>query len=115
LARTEHIKYTTYWGDGFGRDSYIVTGNGGLRSKDAPAAEIITGYQGKKESSRLHINQNHQFKRLVANKDATALKYYGDGAGRDSYVVVDSGGLVPKYVNKGVQGSFENSLRQHNS
>lgn len=30
LGRTEHIKYTTYWGDGMGRDNYILAGNGGL-------------------------------------------------------------------------------------
>ena len=106
LARTEHVKYATYWGDGLGRDSYIVTGNGGLRSGDAVQAEINTGFQAKTNSSRLYTNQNHQFKRLVGSKDATALRYFGDGSGRDSYVVADSGGLVPKYVNKGVMGTF---------
>ena len=30
LARTEHIKHVTYWGDGMGRDSYVLHGNGGL-------------------------------------------------------------------------------------
>lgn len=30
LGRTEHVKYTTYWGDGLGRDSYVLHGNGGL-------------------------------------------------------------------------------------
>ena len=40
------------------------------------------------------------------------FKYFGDGAGRDSYVVADSGGLIPKYVNKGVMGNFKQTLRQ---
>ena len=106
LARTHHEKYATYWGDGLGRDSYIIHGNGGLRSGDAVQAEINTGYQAKGSSSRLFTNQNQQFKRLVGSKEATALRYFGDGSGRDSYVVADSGGLVPKYVNKGVMGTF---------
>ena len=105
LARTHHEKYATYWGDGFGRDSYIITGNGGLRSHNAPKVDIQTGYQAQ-PIGRMNTGINNQFKRLVGSKDATALKYFGDGAGRDSYVVADSGGLVPKYVNKGVQGTF---------
>ena len=83
-----------------------MTGNGGLRGPTATQAEINTGYQAKANSTRLYTNQNHQFKRLVANKEPTALRYFGDGTGRDSYVVADSGGLVPKYVNKGVMGTF---------
>ena len=54
----------------------------------------------------MYINLAHQMKRLNGHKEAAAMKYYGDGAGRDSYIVVDSGGLVPKYVNKGVMGAF---------
>ena len=30
LKRTEHIKFTTYQGDGSGRDSYIIFNDGGL-------------------------------------------------------------------------------------
>ena len=30
LSRTWYPKYTTYTGDGSGRDGYIVFGNGGL-------------------------------------------------------------------------------------
>ena len=30
LYRTENVKYTTYTGDGQGRDGYIVFCNGGL-------------------------------------------------------------------------------------
>jgi hypothetical protein len=41
---------------------------------------------------------------LNAHKAATAIKYFGDGTGRDSYVVADSGGLIPKYMNKGAMG-----------
>ena len=61
--------------------------------------------------SKLFINQACQFKKPVGSKEATAFRYFGDGTGRDSYVVADSGGLVPKYVNKGVNNNFYNSLR----
>lgn len=45
-------------------------------------------------------------------KEATALRYYGDGTGRDSYVVQDFGGLVYNYgaENRSV-GDFYKSLR----
>ena len=31
-------------------------------------------------------------------KDPTVLKYFGDGTGRDSYVIQESGGMIPYYV-----------------
>ena len=30
LNRTEHVKFTTYMGDGSGRDGYIILNDGGL-------------------------------------------------------------------------------------
>ena len=57
LARTEHIKYTTYWGDGMGRDSYVLTGNGGLvGDKNMPATSPWTGYQPTNNTTALYIN-----------------------------------------------------------
>lgn len=113
LARTEHIKHTTYWGDGMGRDTYVLHGNGGLvGDKNMPATSPFTGYQPTNNTTALYINQNHQFQRGSAHKEATVFKYFGDGAGRDSYVVADSGGLIPKYVSKGVMGNFQQSLRK---
>ena len=45
-------------------------------------------------------------------KDATCFRYYGDGTGRDSYMLRDFGGLVCDYSreNKTV-GDFYKSLR----
>lgn len=45
-------------------------------------------------------------------KESTALRYYGDGTGRDSYVIQDFGGLVVNYgaENKSV-GNFYKTLR----
>ena len=71
-----------------------------------PTTSAWTGFQPSKNTTAMYINQAHQMKRLNGHKEAAAMKYYGDGAGRDSYIVVDSGGLVPKYVNKGVMGAF---------
>lgn len=39
------------------------------------------------------------------------MRYFGDGSGRDSYVVADSGGLIPKYASKGPLGNFCHGLR----
>ena len=49
---------------------------------------------------------------LQNRKEATAVRYYGDGTGRDSYVVQDFGGLVCNYAaeNRSV-GDFYKSLR----
>lgn len=42
LGRTYNPKYTHYTGDGYGRDSYIVTNNGGF----LPHEKFITPYVG---------------------------------------------------------------------
>ena len=106
LARTNHTKYATYCGDGYGRDSYIIHGNGGLRNVDAPAVNIITGYQGLAKGARMYTSKNPQYKKVVGSKETTVHKYFGDGTGRDGYVIADCGGLIPKYVNKGVERNF---------
>jgi hypothetical protein len=47
-------------------------------------------------------------------KEPTALRYYGDGTGRDSYVVQDFGGLVYNYGAENISvGHFYKSLRQN--
>lgn len=104
ISRTEHVKHVTYWGDGHGRDSYVLEGNGGLDK--GPITPIWTGYQPTNNTTSLYINQAHQFKKINSHKDAVAFRYFGDGSGRDSYVVVDSGGLIPKYKSKGAVGNF---------
>jgi hypothetical protein len=34
MARTNHPKYASYFGDGSGRDKYIIMNNGGLTNDD---------------------------------------------------------------------------------
>ncbi len=49
----------------------------------------------------------------IFRKEPTALRYYGDGTGRDSYVVQDFGGLVVNYGAENVSvGHFYKTLRQ---
>ena len=77
-----------------------------------PKTSPWTGYQPTNNTTALYVNQAHQFKKINSHKGAPAFRYFGDGTGRDSYVIADSGGLIPKYVNKGVLGNFKDSLRQ---
>ena len=48
-----------------------------------------------------------------ALKEATVWKYFGDGSGRDSYVVKDSGGLIPEYPSRSPQSVFYQGLRNY--
>jgi len=113
IGRTYDPKYTHYRGDGQGRDSYVFMGNGGLV---APGAYTTNppkiGYQKVKKSTTLFMNQPIQKAYVAASKETTVFKYFGDGSGRDSYIITDSGGLIPKYSNKGPQSNFYNSLRK---
>lgn len=69
IARTYHPKYTTYWGDGQGRDSYVITGNGGLvGDRNMPLTSPWTGYQTTKAPTALYINQNQHLKRLAQDE-----------------------------------------------
>ena len=48
-------------------------------------------------------------------KEATVLKYYGDGSGRDSYVTKECGGLIPSYESTSPDKIFYSSLRHTNT
>ena len=48
----------------------------------------------------------------MAGKETTVMRYYGDGTGRDGYVLNDCGGLIPKYINRGPERTFQSGLRQ---
>ena len=54
----------------------------------------------------MYTSKNPQYKKVVGSKETTVHKYFGDGTGRDGYVIADCGGLIPKYVNKGVERNF---------
>ena len=83
--RTISPKYASYFGDGSGRDTYVVLNNGGLTHAD-----------------KAHM-MKRPFRNTTQNRDRTPLKnavpltYHSDGSGRDSYVIQNSGGLVNDY------------------
>ena len=113
LNRTYDPKFTTYRGDGMGRDTYITCGNGGLIADSGlPNHSPFTGFQASGGLDKFYTNQGCHQVRHSSHKDAVAFRYFGDGSGRDSYVIGDNGGLIPKYVSKGAQKEFLNSLRQ---
>lgn len=49
---------------------------------------------------------------LNFSKEATAFKYISDGSGRDSYVLINSGGLHAPTV-YGKNNQFVNTLRYY--
>ena len=103
--RTDHQKFQSYYGDCGGRDTYIITGFGGLIKEGAKGATCMgspyTGFQTPAAPTALYINQGNQLRRSIPYKETTCMSYFGDGTGRDSYVIADYGGLVRKYQHKG--------------
>lgn len=102
LNRTENIKYTTYTGDGSGRDGYVVFANGGLHE--------LRNYRGSNPCNTFKQNPLHAHNRNspIPNKDATAVDYIPDGNGRDSYIIRNYG-LKANYQSK--YKDFERNLR----
>lgn len=99
INRTCNPKYTTYTGDGMGRDHYIVFNNGGLHTlRDYSAAQ----YNG------FNLGPNLPSSSVTPKKDATAFDYKPDGTGRDLYVI-QLHGLKRNY--KSDHREFEKVLR----
>lgn len=46
LSRTSNPKYTTYTGDGYGRDGYIIFANGGLHELRDYQGSQYNGWNG---------------------------------------------------------------------
>ena len=58
-------------------------------------------------------NQSKRFKYVLNRKEATSIKYFGDGSGRDGYVIKECGGLIPNYKDNDVLRNFCSSLRNN--
>ena len=98
-SRTNQLSYKNYFGDGAGRDSYIVNSNGGM-------ARLA-------KTSMQHRNKSvHHDTIPVPRKDPPSHTYISDGKGRDSYVLRGNGGLVNDYKGSALR-SFYGTLRQH--
>ena len=83
--RTHDPKYTNYWGNGAGRDSYVITDNGGQ------------AHQPKRHMMRRPYRSTYSAAPNRRSSQPSAVIYQSDGTGRDSYVLQNSGGLVHDY------------------
>ena len=111
MHRSGHATYTTYWGDGAGRDSYAIIGNGGLCKPESYVYEAPrTGYNPRTRTGpTMYAGPMKPYR--GAGKEATVFRYYGDGQGRDSYMCRDSGGLIPHYESTSPDKVFFSQLR----
>jgi len=98
LTRTNGCTYASYWGDGQGRDSYIVTNNGGNTTMNK------NGMQNRKNRAPRELQP-------APCKAPAALIYRADGTGRDNYVLKNSGGLTKEHRMDPVHGTYQTSLR----
>ena len=85
MARTHIPKYASYFGDGSGRDKYVIMNNGGLTHEDKKCFIRDAFRSTLKDHGRKPL------------KDAVSFTYHSDGTGRDSYVISNSGGLISDY------------------
>ena len=95
LKRTEHMKFTTYQGDGSGRDSYIIMNDGGLIPQ--PQYHGIGAkcdYLAKTHLSASKVSQ-------VLCKPQQSVYYPPDGTGRDGYVIKNHGGTCNEDFGQG--------------
>ena len=90
MQRTYYPKHVSYFGDGAGRDSLVIEANGGLTSQKKAGM----GHQGVHLSIYGPGPKRHS---PSPQKNATTWYYQSDGSGRDSYVLMDNGGLRPEY------------------
>jgi hypothetical protein len=82
LQRTFDPKYAHYMSDGQGRDTYIIRNNGGLCSEREPNPAKSTRYVTPRLYSGIP----------TPHKNVPSLRYLSNGSGRDSYILINSGG-----------------------
>lgn len=102
LGWTHQEKYTHYMPDGHGRDSYIIRNNGGLCSEREPYFRESTRYPSP---MRFVGPPAHK-------KEIWSIRYISDGSGRDSYVLINSGGNHVDTQLGGTYKAYERSLRR---
>ena len=110
LYRSSKTRYDVYTGDGSGRDSYVIVGNGGVLKPECYVNSAPhVGYHPPRAANNMYMGPTKKFS--GNGKEATVFRYWGDGSGRDNYVVKDCGGLIPPYASKSPQATFYGSLR----
>lgn len=92
-------KTSAYQSDGTGRDSYIGINSGGFEKKFKPLCNVfnVATNLNRVSDMKFRVKKNHPSDLKIINK---AIKYAGDGNGRDSYVIVDYGGSVKKHKSR---------------
>lgn len=101
LQRTFDPKYTHYACDGGGRDTYIISNNGGLMNAKNPASPI-------KENNLAR----YKYCQPAPRTESWGLTYHSDGSGRDHYITHNSGGLYSRFAPGGDIRYFKESLRR---
>lgn len=86
LNRTYHPKFAQYWGDGNGRDHYITFNNGGLNAQRMYGKDTRVQW---KETRVVGGSMKGPSSAASPKKEATALRYWGDGSGRDHHIIFD--------------------------
>ena len=77
LQRSDPVNPTIkYWSDSTGRDSYIVTNNGGFFSR-SPSQQPYSNFQMNLNRNRTAA-KNHYVEKQI--------HYYCDGTGKDTYI-----------------------------
>lgn len=84
LYRTFAPTFNAYSPDGEGRDTYIGYNNGGFWNNRIPP--------GTPFESSTPASTRYRFRGIA--RQTAPFKYYSDGSGRDSYILLNSGGLV---------------------
>jgi hypothetical protein len=101
INRTYYPKFTTYTGDGAGRDQYVVFNNGGFNSQRC--------YGSVGSSAAFNMAKNGYLHGVTPRKEETAFDYVPDGNGRDSYIIFNYG-LKRNYKDPGKE--FTSWLRK---
>ncbi|CDW73265.1 UNKNOWN [Stylonychia lemnae] len=89
INRTSNLTYANYFGDGSGRDKYVIFENGGLchqksRMHEQSSHMLPNNQAPLASASTLRMSQS--------NKHIPTHKYHPDGTGRDMFVVTNNGG-----------------------
>ena len=89
-----------YRADGSGRDNYIGINSGGLRNDYQPLRKQFNA------STKIDRYTDMTFNLRPVNPSDlkivnAGVKYFGDGSGRDGYVVNEYGGTVNKFHSRG--------------
>ena len=86
LYRTSRANYSRYAEDGFGRDRYIAYNNGGfLKNK------LTSSNEGKNTGTTFNTRIEYHYK--SPSIKCPNFHYHSDGNGRDSYILINGGGL----------------------